>query len=129
MESARSSRRVDARLALACTVIAAICGYAQTASAQRALGIDVSDWQGTLAVSNWTKIHQAASSGGGGRDFVFLRSTRGGTTGFYDEHDSANANGLNTLSQRYDDLHFYDNIKNATSVGMWAGPYHFGRRT
>jgi GH25 family lysozyme M1 (1,4-beta-N-acetylmuramidase) len=109
---------------LACISILAA---ASSARAQRSLGIDVSDWQGTLTINNWTKIHQPASSGGGGRDFVFLRSTRGGTTGFYDEHDAPNKNGLNTLSQRYDDLQFYDNILNATAVGMLTGPYHFGR--
>jgi GH25 family lysozyme M1 (1,4-beta-N-acetylmuramidase) len=95
--------------------------------AQRALGLDVSDWQGSLSLSNWQTIHAPTAAGGGGRDFAFIRSSRGGTTGFYDEHDSGNANGLNNLSQRYDDLYFTQNMDRATSAGMFAGPYHFGR--
>src|SRR5207244_10976092 len=76
----------------------------------------------TLTRSNWQTIHAPASSSGGGRDFVFIRSDRGGTTGTYDE-----VARTGTLSQRYDDLYFYQNIDRATSIGMFAGPYHFGR--
>src|SRR5436190_14938403 len=92
--------------------------FAPRAAAQRSQGLDVSDWQGTIS---WTSVHNA------GKDFAFIRSSRGGTTGFYDENDANNVNGLNTLSQRYDDTKFYANIDAATSVGMFAGPYHFGR--
>ncbi|MCA9258524.1 MAG: hypothetical protein KDA61_04960, partial [Planctomycetales bacterium] len=55
------------------------------------------------------------------------RSSRGGTTGFYNQSDPNNANGQNTLSQRYDDPYFARNISRATAAGIYAGPYHFGR--
>ena len=61
-------------------------GLQRFASAQRVLGIDVSDWQGTLTLANWQTIHSPAAQGGGGRDFAFIRSSRGGTTGSYDEN-------------------------------------------
>ena len=54
-------------------------------------------------------------------------SARVHPTGFYDEHDADNSNGLNNLSQRYDDLYFTQNMNRATSAGLFAGPYHFGR--
>jgi hypothetical protein len=46
---------------------------------------------------------------GDGRDFVFIRSSRGGTTGYYNQSDPDNSDGLNTLSQRYDDPYFVQN--------------------
>jgi GH25 family lysozyme M1 (1,4-beta-N-acetylmuramidase) len=88
----------------------------------RALGIDVSAWQGGLL--NWDMLE-----GANNRDFAFIRSSRGGTTGFYNQSNAGNDNppGQNTLSQRYDDPYFVHNITSATSEGMFAGPYHFGR--
>ena len=102
------------------------------ASAQRVLGIDVSAWQGNISTANWATLKRATNeqvSGifGDGRDFVFIRSSRGGTTGFYNQSDPDNSDGLNTLSQRYDDPYFVQNITRATSAGMLAGPYHFAR--
>ena len=61
------------------------------------------------------------------RAFVVLRSSRGGTTGYYNQNDSDNSDGLNTLSQRYDDPYFIQNINRATTAGMFAGAYHFSR--
>ncbi len=88
----------------------------------RVTGLDVSAWQGSLAPADWSTIHTTD-----GRDFAFIRSSRGGTTGYYNQSDPNNNNGLNTLSQRYDDPYFVQNITNATDAGMFAGPYHFGR--
>ncbi len=34
---------------------------------------------------------------------------------------------MNTLSQRYDDPYFVQNITRATNAGLFAGPYHFSR--
>src|SRR3954451_5318971 len=116
--SARTCRTV----AIAVTTAAGALGIAPHAHAQRALGIDVSDWQGSLSRANWQTIHKSTARGGGGKDFTFIRSSRGGTTGTYDEVASTG-----TLSQQYDDLYFYQNIDRATSVGMFAGPYHFAR--
>jgi autotransporter-associated beta strand protein len=99
----------------------------------RVTGLDISAWQGNWTTTQWATIHrptnQTNSNGvfGDGRDFVFIRSSRGGTTGYYDQSDSDNSNNLNTLSQRYDDPYFCQNITRATAAGMLAGPYHFGR--
>src|SRR5688572_10109799 len=99
---------------------------------QRVLGIDVSAWQGNISTANWATLKRATNqqvSGiyGDGRDFVFIRSSRGGTTGYYNQSDPDNSDGLNTLSQRYDDPYFVQNITRATSAGLLAGPYHFAR--
>lgn len=90
--------------------------------AQRSLGIDVSAWQGNITSTNWTTLKNVDD-----RDFVFIRSSRGGTTGYYNQSDPSNSNGLNTLSQRYDDPYFVQNMTRATEAGLLAGPYHFAR--
>jgi autotransporter-associated beta strand protein len=97
------------------------------AVAQRLLGIDISAWQGNITSANWNTLHNTND-----RDFVFIRSSRGGTTGFDHDNDnlltsSANCNGVSTrscLSNRYDDPYFGQNITRATSAGLFAGPYH-----
>src|SRR6185369_4274875 len=77
--------------------------FTTPANGQRLLGIDVSAWQGNLSATNWATLkrpidQQVNGVFGDGRDFVFIRSSRGGTTGYYDQNDSSNTNGLNTLS-------------------------------
>jgi autotransporter-associated beta strand protein len=111
---------------------AIIFGAAAPALAQRVLGIDVSAWQGNLSTANWATLKRATNQQvggvyGDGRDFVFIRASRGGTTGYYDQTDPNNTAGLNTLSQRYDDPYFVQNITRATSGGLLAGSYHFTR--
>jgi len=91
----------------------------------RVLGVDVSDFQNQNSTStpiDWVTAHKATSLGGGGKDFAFIRSTRGGTSGTYNEITK-----VGTLAQRYDDYAFIYNITNATSAGVLAGPYHFQR--
>lgn len=105
---------------------------ASVAAQPRVLGIDVSAWQGNISTANWATLKRATNEQvggifGDGRDFVFIRSSRGGTTGFYNQSDPDNEDGLNTLSQRYDDPYFVQNITRATSAGMLAGSYHFAR--
>lgn len=90
--------------------------------AQRLLGLDISAWQGNISQTTWNNIHNVEN-----RDFVFIRSSRGGTTGFYNQSDPSNSAGNNTLSQRYDDPYFFQNINRATAAGIYAGPYHFSR--
>ncbi len=102
------------------------------AQQQRVLGIDVSAWQGSISTAEFATLKRAADqqvSGifGDGRDFVIIRSSRGGTTGYYDQNDPDNSSGLNTLSQRYDDPYFIRNITRATAAGLLAGSYHFAR--
>ena len=98
----------------------------------RVLGIDVSAWQANISTGNWATLkrptnEQVGGIFGDGRDFVFIRSSRGGTTGYYNQNDADNSDGLNTLSQRYDDPYFVQNITRATGAGLLAGPYHFAR--
>src|SRR5215208_8159110 len=72
---------------------AVILGLAGPASGQgRVLGIDISAWQGNISVSNWATLKRATNeqvSGifGDARDFVVIRSSRGGTTGYYNQSD------------------------------------------
>lgn len=102
------------------------------AQQQRVLGIDVSAWQGNISTANWATLkrppdQQVGGVFGDGREFVLIRSSRGGTTGYYNQSDPNNNNGLNTLSQRYDDPYFVQNITGATAAGLLAGSYHFAR--
>src|SRR4051812_25018089 len=126
-------RKWHFRLAGAAVLATLLCaGTSVTAQQLRSLGIDVSAWQGNISAANWATLKRATNSqvsgiNGDGRDFVVVRSSRGGTTGYYDQNDSANANGLNTLSQRYDDPYFIQNITRATSAGLLVGSYHFDR--
>ena len=97
---------------------AALFGTSAPALAQRLLGIDVSYYQGNISAANWTTLHTTNS-----RDFVIIRASRGGTTGFY---NSANPS-QDTLSRRYDDPYFVQNINRSTTAGLFAGSYHFSR--
>ena len=114
-------------------VSVALFGAGTSATAQRSLGVDVSDYQGNIADADWATLKRATNAQvggvyGDGRDFSFIRASRGGTTGVYNENDPNNTKyGTNTLSQRYDDPYFGQNITRATSAGVLAGPYHFDR--
>ena len=101
---------------------------------QRVLGLDVSAWQGSISVNSWATLkrpttEQVSGVFGDGRDFVFIRSSRGGTTG--EDHRQGGYpladNDFFNLSQRYDDPYFVQNINRATAAGMLAGSYHFAR--
>ena len=103
--------------------------------AQRLLGIDISAHQGNIFLnptgnpsdSNWATLHNANN-----RDFAFIRSSRGGTTGYdhrqggYPSSSPDNNDAFN-LSERYDDPYFVQNINRATATGLYAGPYHRSR--
>jgi autotransporter-associated beta strand protein len=128
MKIVRQSRKAMA------VVCATLFGAGTLAVAQqlRVLGIDVSAWQGNISDANWATLKRSTNaqvSGvyGDGRGFVLIRSSRGGITGYYDQNDSSNASGRNTLSQRYDDPYYIQNITHATSAGLLAGTYHFAR--
>jgi autotransporter-associated beta strand protein len=114
--TAERRRLMSVHLAAAATSVAILtCGPAMAQSTGNRLpGLDVSDWQGTI---NWSTVYNS-----GGKRFAFIRSSRGGTTGTYDE-----VARTGTLSQRYDDLTFVTNITNATNAGLYVGPYHFAR--
>jgi autotransporter-associated beta strand protein len=102
--------------------ILATAAFQPHSRAQRLLGLDISAWQGNISQTTWNNIHNIEN-----RQFVFIRSSRGGTTGFYNQSDPGNSAGNNTLSQRYDDPYFVQNINRATAAGLYAGPYHFSR--
>src|SRR5678816_4024543 len=115
-------------------IAAALLGTAFPALAQqlRSLGIDVSAWQGNISTANWATLKRATNQQvggvfGDGRDFVIIRSSRGGTTGYYNQNDANNVNGLNALCQRYDDPYYVQTISRATVAGLFAGTYPFAR--
>lgn len=92
--------------------------------AQRVIGLDISAWQGNISQTTWNNINNVEN-----RQFIFLRSSRGGTTGYYNQSNAGNNNppGENTLSQRYDDPYFVQNMNRSTTAGILAGSYHFSR--
>ncbi len=121
--------RIATAAVAAVLVTAAVSARAQQ---QRALGIDISYYQQNITAANWETLHrptdqQVGGVFGDGRDFVFIRASRGGTTGFYNQSDPNNTNGLNTFAHRYDDPYFVQNITRATAEGLFAGSYHFSR--
>ncbi len=104
-------------------VVVALFFCASNLGAQtRSLGLDISAWQGNISQTTWNNIHNNDDM-----DFVFLRSSRGGTTGYYNQSNADNDPPTNTLSQRYDDPYFVQNITRATAAGLFAGSYHFAR--
>ena len=113
------------RFSIIATALTALLVAGNSALAQqRALGLDISAWQGNISQTTWNNIRNVEN-----RQFVFLRSSRGGTTGYYNQSNAGNNNppGQNTLSQRYDDPYFVQNINRATAAGIYAGSYHFSR--
>jgi autotransporter-associated beta strand protein len=114
---------------LAAALIGPVVAQAQIT---RSLGLDVSAWQTDITTTEWATLkrptnQQVGGVFGDGRDFVFIRSSRGGTTGYYDQSNADNNPPTNTLSQRYDDPYFVQNITRATNAGLFAGSYHFSR--
>ena len=121
MNARHLSRRPLASLVLGCIALFVAVPNV-SAQSQRLLGLDISAWQGNISQTTWNNLRTNDN-----RQFVVLRSSRGGTTGYYDQNDSANNNNLNTLSQRYDDPYFIQNVNRASAAGMWVGTYHFSR--
>jgi len=121
--------RRHVRTALA--ALALLAGSSFARAQQRLLGLDIAAWQGNITSDNWTTLkrptnQQVGGVSGDGRDFVIIRSSRGGTTG--QDHRAggypANDNSFYTGAQRYDDPYFVQNINLATAAGLFAGSYH-----
>ncbi len=124
----------------ACRLGVAVCCLSTTllfpnfAHAQRLLGLDVSAYQGNISTTSWATFkrpttQQVGGVFGDGRDFVIIRSSRGGTSG-EDHRQGGYPSGNNSLyygSERYDDPYFVQNINRATAAGLFAGAYHFAR--
>lgn len=107
---------------LSAASFAILIAAAPAPAVNRVTGIDVSYWQGDLDQDAWDTIYDVD-----GKSFAFIRASRGGTTGYYDQSNSDNNPPTNTLSMHYDDPFFVQNITNATNAGLYAGPYHYGR--
>jgi autotransporter-associated beta strand protein len=109
-------------------VLLGLVGIAvQVRAQQRVLGADISYWNcGTstngISQNNWNTAYTT-----GNRQFVFHRATRGGTTGVDQPQGTPGGGTTATLSHRYDDPRFVQNVNRATSAGMVIGPYHFAR--
>jgi autotransporter-associated beta strand protein len=99
----------------------------ERALAQRVLGVDISYWNSAASQANWNTAYNTPNANGFTRQFAFIRATRGGTTGVDQPQGTPGGGTLATLSHRYDDPNFVQNINRATTAGMLAGPYHFGR--
>jgi autotransporter-associated beta strand protein len=122
--SARDWSLIGRNATVVAAVLLCIFVSGREAEAQRVLGIDVSAYQGNLTSTNWTTLNTTNS-----RAFVFIRSSRGGTTG-EDHRQGAYPSGNTTFfsdSERYDDPYFVQNINRATAAGLFAGAYHFVR--
>jgi autotransporter-associated beta strand protein len=120
------------RLSVVLLVVGAgISCNANALAQQRALGVDISYWNtgnnqtvGSTGISqsNWNEAFSA-----GERKFAWIRATRGGTTGMGQTSGTPGGGSQETLSRRYDDPRFIQNITRATAAGMMTGTYHFGR--
>lgn len=115
-------------LKTAVTLAAVLSGSVLSAHAQeRILGLDISYWNcGSsstgISQNNWNLAYSS-----GNRRFVYLRSSRGGTTGLDQTAGTPGGGSQSTLSRRYDDPRFVQNLVRATAAGMHLGPYHFAR--
>ncbi len=121
----QSWTRKAAMAAVAATLLGA--GTTAEAQPQRVLGVDISYWNcGTgangISQANWTTAFTT-----GNRVFAQIRATRGGTTGLSQPSGTPGNPTQVTLSERYDDCRFLQNITRATVAGMITGPYHFAR--
>lgn len=94
---------------------------------ERVLGADISYWNCGSSTTGLSPANWATAFGTGHRQFVFIRATRGGTTGVDQKQGTPGGGDVSTLSRRYDDPRFVQNITRATGAGMMAGPYHFAR--
>lgn len=105
-------------------VSATLLGAGAPALAQpaRVLGTDISYWNSEIPQTGWNTAYST-----GNRKFAQLRATRGGTTGVDQKAGFPGGSGLQTLSQRYDDPRFVQNLKRATTAGLIVGPYHYAR--
>jgi autotransporter-associated beta strand protein len=113
------SKSLVAALVLVSAFLADLNALAQN---ERLLGLDISAWQGDMSQTTWNDIRNVEN-----RQFAVIRSSRGGSTGYYDQSDAPNNNSLNTLSQRYDDPFYIQNMNRASAAGMFVGSYHFSR--
>jgi autotransporter-associated beta strand protein len=120
----------------ACALFALVASASPAIAQLRALGVDISYWNtgGDQTYGNQTNkgITQSMwntgfSDAGGNRKFVWIRATRGGTTGLSQTSGTPGGGSQQTLSERYDDPRFLQNIERSTIAGFYSGAYHFAR--
>ncbi|MDB6124904.1 MAG: Lysozyme [Pedosphaera sp.] len=115
------------RIAIAAMSTALVATSLPAYAQQRVLGTDISYWNcgtssGGISQANWNTAYST-----GNRVFAFLRATRGGTTGLSQTSGTPGNPTQETLSRRYDDPRFVQNLTRATAAGMVVGSYHFAR--
>jgi len=134
MHTRMTSENRTRHLAASAALAAILAASPHTCFAQRILGLDISAYQGNISTASWATLKRPTTQQvngvfGDGRDFVMIRSSRGGTTG--EDHRQggypAGNNTFFTASERYDDPYFIQNITRATDAGLFAGAYHFAR--
>src|SRR3954454_6570601 len=100
MRSTQHTRRRLTGAAAAVTALALASPALAQSSGNRLLGLDVSVYQGTITQTTWNNLRTVEN-----RQFVFIRATRGGTTG--EDHRQggypASDDTFFSQSQRYDD--------------------------
>jgi len=132
-----SSRGFGTRLSGVTLLIALlVTSRSSHAQPQRAMGLDVSYWNrgSSSAIADgitqtaWNTAFSTPNANGFTRQFVWIRATRGGTTGLGQTSGTPSPGGTNeTQSARYDDPEFLRTVTRSTTAGLFAGAYHFGR--
>jgi autotransporter-associated beta strand protein len=110
------------KIAIAAVSAVLIGAVAPAAAQERVMGTDISYWNSAISQANWDTAYST-----GNRKFAQLRATRGGTTGLDQPQGTPGGGTTATLSHRYDDPRFVQNLIRATAAGMIVGPYHFAR--
>jgi len=122
------SARTRIAKAIHAAAVTVLVSTVSPASAQeRVLGADISYWNCGSSSTGISPANWSTAFASGRRRFVFIRATRGGTTGVDQPQGTPGGGALSTLSRRYDDPRFVQNITRAVAAGMLAGPYHFAR--
>ena len=128
------------KLAVVSTALAVFLGEnnALQAQAERVLGLDVSYWNrgsssptaNGITQTAWNTAYNTPNANGYTRSFVWVRASRGGTTGLSEGSGTPNnpSPADETLSRRYDDPELLRTMTRATTAGFFAGPYHYGRQ-
>jgi autotransporter-associated beta strand protein len=109
-----------------CAVVAVIVLSGEATAQSRVYGVDVSYWQGEIAPYHWTYANDP-NNAAYDRVFSIVRSTRGGTTGLGQTSGTPGGGTQETLSRRYDDSRFLQNMTRAAAAGIITAPYHFAR--
>ena len=109
-------------MAIVTASLLALVSLPAASHAQRVFGVDVSYWQSEITQQAWNYAYNNDN-----RRFAYVRSSRGGTTGLGQTSGTPGGGTQETLSRRYDDSRFIQNMVRADAAGLMTGPYHFER--